>query len=55
MTDVAEQIRPVYKTNCLQKKNFKHKFKLQFQKRFLQKGKVFLAKDKDKQIWDETS
>ena len=31
-------------------------FKLQFQKKFFAKReKFFLAKDKDKQIWDETS
>ena len=25
LTDVAEQIKPVYKTNCLRKKNFDHR------------------------------
>ena len=55
-TDVAEQIKPVYKTYCSRKKNFDRRIQTSVPKKvFLQKGKVFLAKEKDKLNWDETS
>ena len=56
LTDVAEQIKPVYKTNCSQKKNFDHRTQTSVLKKvFANREKLFLAKDKDKQIWDKTS
>ena len=54
LTDVAEQIKPVYKTNCSRKKNFDRRITTSVPKKvFANKEKLFLAKDKDKQIWDK--
>ena len=54
LTDVAEQIKPVYKTNCSRKKNFDRRTPTSVPKKVLQTAKnLFLAKDKDKQIWDK--
>jgi len=56
LTDVAEQIKPVYKTNCSRKKNFDRRITTSVPKKvFCIREKLFLAKDKDKQIWDKTS
>ena len=56
LTDVAEQIKPVYKTNCSRKKNFDRRIQTSVPKKvFANRKKFFLAKDKDKQIWDKTS
>ena len=55
LTDVAEQIKPVYKTNCLRKKNFDRRTQTSVPKKvFVNREKLSLAKDKDKQIWDKT-
>ena len=49
LTDVAEQIKPVYKTNCSRKKNFDRRTPTSVPKKFLQTGKnIFSQKDKDK-------
>ena len=56
LTDVAEKIKPVYKTNCSRKKNFERRITTSVPKKvFCIREKLFLAKDKDKQIWDKTS
>ena len=55
LTDVAEQIKPVYKTNCSRKKNFDRRTQTSVPKKvFANREKLSLAKDKDKQIWDKT-
>ena len=54
LTDVAEQIKPVYKTNCSRKKNFDRRITTSVPKKvFCIREKLSLAKDKDKQIWDK--
>ena len=55
LTDVAEQTKPVYKTNCSRKKNFDRRIQTSVPKKvfFEIREKFFLAKDKDKQIWDK--
>ena len=56
LTDVAEQIKPVYKTNCSRKKNFDRRITTSVPKKvFCIRKKLFLAKDKDKQTWNKTS
>ena len=45
LTDVAEQIKPVYKTNCSRKKNFDRRTPTSVPKRvFCKQGKVFSRK-----------
>ena len=47
LTDVAEQIKPVYKTNCSRKKNFDRRIQTSVPKKvFFQKGKFFSQKIK---------
>ena len=55
LTDVAEQIKLVYKTNCSRKKNFDRRTPTSVPKKVFckQEKNLFLAKDKDKQIWDK--
>ena len=43
LTDVAEQIKPVYKTNCSRTKNFDRRTQTSVPKKFLQTGKNFLS------------
>ena len=45
MTDVAEQIKPVYKTNCSRKKNFDRRIQTSVPKKvFCKREKVFSQK-----------
>ena len=54
LTDVAEQIKPVYKTNCSRKKNFDRRITTLVPKKvFCIRERLSLSKDKDKQIWDK--
>ena len=45
LTDVAEQIKPVYKTNCSRKKNFDRRIQTSVPKKvFCKQGKVVSRK-----------
>ena len=45
LTDVAEQIKPVYKTNCSRKKNFDRRITTSVPKKvFCKQGKTFSRK-----------
>ena len=53
LTDVAEQIKPVYKTNCSRKKNFDRRVQTSVPKKFFAKKRSVSQKTKRQgAIWN---